>query len=308
MRPIWPFRHVGLKLVSVGLAVLLWMVVAGEQVVERGLRVPLEFQQVPAGLEVEGELPTLVDVRVRGASGTLSRIGPTDVVAALDLRAARPGRRLFQLTPEEVRVPFGVQVLQVTPASISLVLERSETRDVPVVPSVEGSPAPGYTIGRVTSEPATVQVTGPASAVEKVTEATTETVSVAGATATVSDQVTVGFVDPALRLSNSRHTSIRVEILPGPAERTVRERPIHLRDVGALVQAQAFPPTVEVVLRGTRQSLGRVNVDEVAAFVELGGVGAGDYSMAVRVDAPPDVGVVRISPETVQVKVTNVHR
>ena len=42
------------------------MVVAGEQTVERGLRVPLELQQFPAGLELQGEPPALVDVRVRG--------------------------------------------------------------------------------------------------------------------------------------------------------------------------------------------------------------------------------------------------
>ena len=48
-------------------AVLLWLSVAGEETVERGLRVPLEFQQVPPGLELTGEPPTLVDVRLRGS-------------------------------------------------------------------------------------------------------------------------------------------------------------------------------------------------------------------------------------------------
>ena len=52
---IWPFRHAGLKLLSLGLAVLLWMVVAGEETVERGLRVPLELVQFPPGLELQGE-------------------------------------------------------------------------------------------------------------------------------------------------------------------------------------------------------------------------------------------------------------
>ena len=106
---IWPFRHLGLKLLSLGLAVMLWMVVSGEETVERGLRVPLELQQVPAGLELLGDVPATVDVRVRGASGTLSRVGAGDVVAVLDLRTAQPGRRLFPLTPEQVRVPFGVR-------------------------------------------------------------------------------------------------------------------------------------------------------------------------------------------------------
>src|SRR6266853_598319 len=108
MRGIWPFRHFGLKLLSVALAVLLWMVIAGEETVERGLRVPLELQQFPAGLELLGDVPTTADVRVRGSSGTLSRVSAGDIVAVLDLRAARGGQRLFHVTPEQVRAPFGV--------------------------------------------------------------------------------------------------------------------------------------------------------------------------------------------------------
>ena len=53
----WPFRHLGLKVLSLGLALLLWMVVAGEETVERGLRVPLELQQMPGGIEVLGDIP-----------------------------------------------------------------------------------------------------------------------------------------------------------------------------------------------------------------------------------------------------------
>src|SRR3989441_8031593 len=100
---VWPFRHFGLKLLSLGLALLLWIVVSGEETVERGLRVPLELQQFPAGLEIQqGELPLTVDVRLRGASGVLSRMSPGDVVAVLDLRGARPGRRIYQLNAGQV--------------------------------------------------------------------------------------------------------------------------------------------------------------------------------------------------------------
>ena len=36
MKAPWPFGHFGLKVLSVGLAVMLWMVVSGEETVERG--------------------------------------------------------------------------------------------------------------------------------------------------------------------------------------------------------------------------------------------------------------------------------
>jgi hypothetical protein len=48
MKRPWGFSHLGLKLLSLVMALLLWMVVSGEETVERGLRVPLELQQVPA--------------------------------------------------------------------------------------------------------------------------------------------------------------------------------------------------------------------------------------------------------------------
>jgi YbbR domain-containing protein len=222
-RSIWPFRHVGLKLLSVGLAVLLWMVVSGEATVERGLRVPLELQQMPEGLELQGELPALVDVRVRGGSDTLSRMAAGDLVAVIDVHTVRAGQRLFQLTPELVRAPFGVQVLQVSPPSVAMVFERTATKQVPVVPSVEGTPAAGFVVGSVTSDPQTVEVTGPESAIESATEATTEPVSVSGAREAVNDRVTVGFLDPTLRLKNPRPASVHIEIVTA-ADRAERGR------------------------------------------------------------------------------------
>src|SRR5512132_1807092 len=170
MATIWPFRHLGLKALSVVLALLLWMIVSGEETVERGLRVPLELQQVPAGLELLGEVPATVDVRVRGASGTLSRVGTGDVVAVLDLRGAREGRRLFPLTPEQMRVPFGVEVVQVSPSAVAMAFERSASRQLPVVPAVDGHPAPGYVVGAKTADPPRVEVVGPESVIKSVTE------------------------------------------------------------------------------------------------------------------------------------------
>ena len=232
MKRFWPFRHFGIKVLSVALAVLLWMVISGEETVERGLRIPLELQQFPAELELETEAPSLVDVRVRGASGTLSRVAPGDIVAVLDLHTARTGRRLYQLTPEQVRVPFGVQVVQITPPSVALMFEPSASKTVQVTPSLEGTPAPGFVVGQPSVDPVTVEVVGPASAVQRVMEALTEPVSVAGAMQEVVDNVTVGFEDPSLRVKSPRLAQVRVPVLPGPVERTLPERAVHLRNLG----------------------------------------------------------------------------
>ena len=301
----WVFSNPWLKLLSVGLALLLWMVVSGEETVERGLRVPLELTQVPSGLELLGDVPATVDVRVRGASGTLSRVGTGDVVAVLDLHTAQPGRRLFPLTPEQVRVPFGVEIVQVLPSAVTMAFEPSALREVPIVPAVDGRPAPGYVVGPLSAEPRAVEVIGPDSAVKRATEVVTEPVSVEGATAHVRQSVILGLLDPALRLKSARSAMVTVQILPAPLERTLRNQAVHLRNLGANLQAEAVPSAVELTLRGNRDALNRVGADDLIAFIDLAGLGPGQYSLTVHADSSRDAGVTRVTPDSVQVRITS---
>jgi hypothetical protein len=304
-RAWWPFRHLGLKLLSVAVAVLLWMVIAGEETVERGLRIPLELQQFPPGLELDGEPPSLVDARVRGASGTLGRLSVGDVVAVIDLRGAHVGRRLFPLTPDQVRVPFGVEIVQVTPPTVALVFEKSASKQVPVEPRLEGKPAAGFVVGRRTVDPATVEIIGPDSAVERATEALTEPVSVSGARELVHETVKVGMVDSALRLKTSRAAVVEVEIVPAPVERTVHNVPVHLKNLAPNLTAQANPTMVDVNVRGSREGLSRLRGDDVSAYVDLAGLGAGPYTLPVRAGALGEAGLTAIDPTVVQVRITN---
>jgi YbbR domain-containing protein len=301
---VWPFRHIALKITAVAFAIALWMTVSGEETVERGLRVPLQLQQFPAGLELQGEVPANVDVRVRGTAGTLGRLAPGDMVAVLDLRGARVGRRLFTVTPEQVRTPFGVQVMQVTPSTVAMAFEQSATREVPVVPDIDGRPAPGYVIGPPASDPAKVEVVGPASAVARVTEALTEPVSVAGAHEAVKERVSVGLLDPVVRLKDARTATVTIPITPAPLERAVRDRPVHLRNLGSQLVAAAQPSAVTVAVRASRDALSRVQPDDITAYVDLAGLGAGEYTLNVHAMSARDAGVTRVEPETVHVRVS----
>ena len=190
---------------------------------------------------------------------------PGDVVAVLDLRTARPGERLFQLTPEQVRVPFGVEVVQVTPPTVAMAFEPSATRQVPVVPAVDGRPAPGFVVGRMTADPRAVEVVGPESAVKRATEALTEPVSVAGARERGAGNGHRRLLDPSLRLKTRRgRRSVTVQIVPAPLERTLRDRPVHLRNLGADSDgAGACRRRSTSTLRGSREALDRVGADDV---------------------------------------------
>jgi YbbR domain-containing protein len=220
VKPFRPFQHLGLKVLSLVVGVVLWMMVSGEETVERVVRAPLELQQIASGVEVSGELPSTVDVRLRGASGLLSRLAAGDVVVALDLHGDRAGRRMIALSAEQVHGPVGVEVVHIAPSALVLTLERSASREVKVIPSVDGTPASGFVVAKATAEPATVEIVGPESAVQRATEAVTEPVSVARASQSVRETVNVGVRDSLLRLKNPRPVNVTVEIVPAPIERS----------------------------------------------------------------------------------------
>ena len=305
MRTIWPFRHFGLKVLSLALGLLLWMVVSGEETVERALRVPLELQQVPAGIELAGEVPATVEVRVRGASGALSRVAPGDAVAVLDLHSARSGRLVFPLTPDQVRLPFGVEVVQVTPSTIAMTFEHTASRQIPVAPATDGKPAPGYVSGPATSDPKAVEVVGPESAVTHATEVWTEPVSIAGAREPVKATVMLGLEDPSLRLRTAKSVTITVPITPAPLERTLHNRPVHLRNLAPNLEARSIPAVVDIGLRGSRDALGHVDADDIAAYIDLAGLGVGEYSLTVKASSDKDAGITHIEPTLVQVLIAS---
>ena len=296
-----PFRNLGLKLVALALSSVLWLTLAGEHIVERSLRVPLEFRNIPDALEIVGNAPDSVDVRLRGSSTVLGRLQPGDIFAAIDLASARTGSRLFHIRSDEVRAPYGVEVSQVVPATLSLELERSARRTVPVVPAIEGDPAPGFVVGRVTAEPESVEIVGPESRVRQVAEATTEPVSVKDATARVRDGVTIGVVDSSVRLVQARTAQVVIDILPAPVERQVNDVPVRYRNLGTGLRANLSPQLVRVTVRGVKESLAALRADGVDAFVDLAGLGSGRYNLRVQVEPSENFGVVQTDPAVVAV-------
>ena len=294
------FRHIGLKAVSIALAALIWLIVAGEQTVERALRIPLEFTNVPSQLEIVGEPPNVADVRIRGSSGTLSRIVAGELVAVLDLQTARSGQRVFHLSAADVRAPFGVEVVQIAPSNFAMTFERSASKRVPVLPEVEGEPAAGFEIGTVTSDPPLVEIEGPSSAVKAMTAVVTEPLSAAGASAPINEMVTVGVPDPSVRLKNPGPVRVTVNVRPAQLQWAVAGIPVKLLNPKGRVTIS--PTAVTVHVRGPRDAMG-ADATAFDASVDVGGLRPGDYELQVRVVVPPRIGLAEVEPKEVRVRI-----
>jgi YbbR domain-containing protein len=164
-----------LKVISLMIALFMWYSLSTEEQRSRTLEnVPLELRNNRKDTVVTQAPLKVVDLRLRGPHGVILELDPGVVSVSVDVSALEPGNHTIWLSPESVRVPQHVEVLRIDPPSLPVTIERKVTRSVAVEPRVDSTAlSPTHLIVKQQVTPAEVQVTGPASKVDSLTEVST---------------------------------------------------------------------------------------------------------------------------------------
>jgi YbbR domain-containing protein len=202
-----------LKLVSLLLAIGLWLAVASAPPAAIEMRVPIEFRDLPENLEIDSASFTEAQVRLRGPERVLHSIGPADVRAEVDLSNVQPGERTFDLTSRNVYVPYDVEVEQIIPGQFHLSFDVRETRTVEVQPRVTGNFAKGLRVVQAIADPSTITVVGPRRRVDALETATTDPVDASGTISRASFTTQVLLGDPLVQVVHP--VPIRVTVIMG---------------------------------------------------------------------------------------------
>lgn len=169
MTRIW--STLGTLLLSFALAFAVWVsaVVAADPSEERDFPtpLPLEIRNLSSGLVIVGEIPEQVVLRLSAPISLWDRLTGADTVKAyVDLSELGAGQYTRPIKVESELRPF--RVVQVTPQEVSFELAPLSTRDFPILPQVQGTPALGFQAEEVEIDPQTATVTGASDLVEQV--------------------------------------------------------------------------------------------------------------------------------------------
>src|SRR6185437_7418841 len=112
----------GTKLISVGIAIVLWFVVLGSRNVEATKEIPLEVI-TPADLVVANDVPAKIAFRLSGPKAFLRAVlDRRDEPVRVNLAGAKPGLVTYRFFSDNIRVPIGVKVLSISPTAILIKL------------------------------------------------------------------------------------------------------------------------------------------------------------------------------------------
>lgn len=203
-------NNLPLKLVSLAIALLLWLAVSRSPMSEIAVTVPIEFQHVPDDLDISSERIPEVQVRVRGPERNVRSLDPEKVHAAIDLTGATPGERTFDLPGGQIRVPHGVEIVQVVPSQFRITFDRRASKQVEVRPRVMGTFASGFHIAGVSSDPAQVLIVGPERRVNAIESALTDPVDATGVVGQATFTTHAYVPDPMVRLAHPEPVHVTV--------------------------------------------------------------------------------------------------
>lgn len=268
-------KNIGLKLVSIFAAVLLWFVVINitDPVISSQIR------NVPV---------TIINQDVISSSGkTLEILNKTDVVSNVIIKAPRSVMRELDgsvdtiravadmrfLSADETVVPisfsatkYSDKIETISPSSdkMEVKIEDKKTIQLPISATTSGEIEPGYIIGKVTQAQNQVRVSGPASIVSTISKASVD-VQVTGFKETISTSADITLYDvegniienKALEL-NVNDVRVEVEILE------TKKVPVKYSATGVPATGYGLTGEIksdlnEVIIAGSSSAISRVS-------------------------------------------------
>jgi len=151
-----------------------WALITSRQGQITTVTAPVRLQGISDELVLVRSVPDEVDVQLKSFSSLTPAPDKLDISASIDLSKVHEGQTTVRIKNSDFSLPSGMVVSSVTPSSIKVVTEKKVRKSVPVRVILKGELAAGMGGYEVVSDPAAIELEGPASQVSRVESVATE--------------------------------------------------------------------------------------------------------------------------------------
>jgi YbbR domain-containing protein len=208
------FRNLGWKLAALAASCLLWIVINGANDLTASVSAPVQYRNLPGGLEIGSDMTEQVHLILRGPSPLLSRAAANPSPVVLDLSEVHaPGEKTFSITPANVRLPGGVTLERAMPGQIRLRLERRLPKDVRVHVRLEHVPAGMQAVVEEMAPPL-LTITGPENQVRAIDEVEADPIDVQALDKDGRKRIVAYTNNPRVSFTAAPEVSVRISLTP----------------------------------------------------------------------------------------------
>jgi YbbR domain-containing protein len=178
-------------------------------------------------------------------------------------------------------------------------LERVKRASVPVTLAPFGDPRDGFKVQSLNATPEKVEVSGPASLVDRLTALETEPFDLTDLATSV--QKTVGLVRTDQLTVKPENVSVEITVAPVVITREFKRLTVEVRNVDRPFQLR--PTRVNLTVRGPQRVVQNLTLDEGAIYVDGASYEPGEHMVEAEVTLPAGVEVVKRDPPVIRLEI-----
>jgi len=202
------------KVLSIGLAIILFVFHRMSALEERFFSVPLNIER-SGSLVPASPYPRMIRVSLRGEANSLFSITEGDIEVYVDMDGLeQPGVYTVPVQWRKRGVAAGTEPVQITvdPMEVTISLDHRLSKAVPLAAALRGHVEAGHTITSYYLNPAEVVIEGPAGLISGISEIFTEAIDLDGRRSDFSITAMVLNRDPLMIIRGSGTTEFNARI------------------------------------------------------------------------------------------------
>ena len=297
------------KILALTAAVLMFVFNRMNNLRERELEVPLEVI-LPRGFVVAAPYPEMVIIAIRGDDeGDILSVAAEEFWVFVDLSDLTTEGE-YQLPVRYTRrgsaIDSTVFVARVEPTEISVTVEDELTKILPVKPVLKGSPKYGYILSRFVVTPNVVNLRGPRTRIESVTQVTTDQIDLTGRESDFAQRINLVLHEPFVTIESESSVEFQAIVEKVVTIKEFTDLRIEGLNLDESLKWDEAKDSGAITVQGSLIQLEAVSQNDIRLAVDFGEINEpGQYSLAVATVVPAGLSVRRFEPSEIQVELTS---
>ncbi len=298
--------NMGLKILSLFIAALLWFNAVTEKTYTVTRKIPLIFKNPPAGLQIVSNPPDSILLTMSASGKTLIQLSFFKPVAIVDLSKAREGANRIVISKKNIRFPtdLSAKIVDIQPTFLNITLARKVRKKVKIVPLITGVPGKNLAVSKIKIEyPKNGRATlvGPRLWISKVTHIFTDSISI---NKLKKDSVFTVKLIPPHKGVKVIPESAKVHILLENRKSAWIKIPISFKNVKKSYHLEASSYYLKLQVSGAPSVLkDTVNIN---VSINLNKFPPGDYLLKPQIQKPDLIKIDSIEPAEILVKIRKI--
>ena len=302
-----------LKLVSLFFALFLWYFVVGEDKVDMNVTLPVEIVNLPRDLIISNQFKKQIEVTISGQRSLIRGMTEQHISRSIDLSKATPGTIVIQNDPDSISLPRGLSILRVQPPTLTLLLDRLIQKELPIKPILVGKVHKDFRLDSVTVDPLTLKISGPQAILDPEENLRTLPIVINGLNESTVKQVSLALKHEISDLIGEPVVAVRLNLSALKKEMKFTDIPIDFEhDKGKQTEMiyRLSPPTVSIKAEIPQGMIRKPNglKSLFQAKIRPETLQPGSLKLKVLVEAPSQIKIISVSPDTVTLKISETRR